>query len=52
MSRNCPTLSSVRSSFHIRHTGSAGADEQLVGEHEGEVADEDRRAVTEAPRLS
>ena len=52
MSRNWPTLSSVRSSFHIRHTGSVSADEQLVGEHEGEVAGEDRRALTEAPRLS
>ncbi len=44
-------MSSVRSSFHIRHTASGAPDEQLVGEHEGEVADEDGDTLAEAPRL-
>ena len=35
----------------LPHLG-RGAGQQLVGEHEGEVADEDRHALAEAPRLA
>ena len=49
-SRNWPTLSSIRSSFHSAQTLGRGPDHQLVGEHEGQVADEDGHALAEAPR--
>ena len=52
MSRNWPTLSSSRSSFHSRHTAVRHTDQQLVRQHEGEVADEDRHPLAEAAGLA
>ena len=42
----------MRSSFHTAHAAGGAPAHQLVGEDEGQVADEDRHALAEAPRLA
>ena len=45
-------LSSMRSSFQSRTASTGARLHQLVGVHEREVADEDRHALAEPPRLA
>ena len=52
MSRYCPMFSSMRSSFHTARAGRRGVVQELVGVHEGEVADQDGHALAEPPRLT